>query len=222
MQSNTTGNFNTAVGDGALFSNVDGNVNVAIGHALSNITTGNGNIGIGGNAGLNATTGDHNIYIGQGVQGVAGESDHTYIRNIQDTTVAGVGTDFVSINLTTGLLGHPSASQRYKEDIKPMEKASEAIYRLKPVTFRYKKEVNPTQALEYGLVAEDVAKVDPNLAIRDGKGQIESVRYMMVYNMMLNEFLKEHQTVQELKTTVAKQKKQIDALTAGLQKVSTG
>ena len=108
-----------------------------------------------------------------------------------------------------------------------MDNASETLYRLKPVTYRFKKEIDATQSLDYGLVAEEVAKVDPNLAIRDGKGQIESVRYTAINAMLLNEFLKEHRTVQELRSIVAKQEataaqqqKQIEALTAGLQKVS--
>ena len=108
-----------------------------------------------------------------------------------------------------------------------MDKASELIYQLKPVTYRFKKGIEPSQNLDYGLIAEDVAKPDPKLAIRDGDGHIESVRYMAIYNMMLNEFLKEHRTVQELKATAAKQEatiarqqKQIETLTQGLQKVS--
>ena len=221
MQNNTIGNFNTAVGSGALVSNVDGNINVAIGHALANNTSGTGNVALGGNAGSNATTGDHNVYIGQGVAGVAGESDHTYIRNINTTTVPAVGTgDFVTVDLTTGLMGHALSSGRYKEEVKPMDKASQALYRLKPVTFRYKKEVDRTRSLAFGLIAEQVAEVNPDLIARNSEGKPESVHYEMVNAMLLNEFLKEHQTVQELKTTVAEQKKQIDALSAGLQKVS--
>jgi hypothetical protein len=138
--------------------------------------------------------------------GTAGnEMDHTYIRNINTTSVSGVGTDFVTVNLATGLLGHASSSRRYKEDIQSMDKASETLYHLKPVTFRYKKEIDQTQSLEYGLVAEDVAEVDPNLAVRDGKGQIETVRYTAVNAMLLNEFLKEHKTVQQLESKAAKQ-----------------
>jgi len=98
-----------------------------------------------------------------------------------------------------------------------MDNASEALYRLKPVTYRFKKEIDPTQGLEYGLVAEEVANVDPNLAVRDGKGQIESVRYMAVNAMLLNEFLKEHRKVEELQTTVAQQQKGMEVLTAQLK-----
>jgi uncharacterized coiled-coil protein SlyX len=108
-----------------------------------------------------------------------------------------------------------------------MQSASEALYRLKPVKYRFKKEIDATQSLDYGLVAEQVAAVDPNLAIRNGKGQIESVRYNAINAMLLNEFLKEHRKVQEqqhlitrLSSTVAQQQKQIEALAAGLEKVS--
>jgi uncharacterized coiled-coil protein SlyX len=105
-----------------------------------------------------------------------------------------------------------------------MDKASETLYHLKPVTFRYKKEIDQTQSLEYGLVAEDVAEVDPNLAVRDGKGQIETVRYTAVNAMLLNEFLKEHKkvedqqaTIAELKSTVVQQQKGMEVLTAQLK-----
>ena len=176
---------------------------------------------------------------------MAGENNHTYIKNINTTSVSGAGTDTVTVNLSTGLLGHLSSARRYKENIKPMQSASETLYRLKPVTYRYKKEIDPSQSLDYGLVAEDVAKIDPNLANRNRDGQIESVRYNVINAMLLNEFLKEHKRVQEQETTVtelrstaskqeatiaqlkrdfqskfAEQQKQIEAFTTGLQKVS--
>jgi trimeric autotransporter adhesin len=221
LLNDTTGFRNTGVGWQALALNTTGGTNTALGdNALQGNTTGHSNIAVGTNAGLNQTTGSENVYIGEGVLGVAGESNHTYIRNIKDTIVSGGGTDFVSVNLTTGLLGHVSSSRRYKEQIEPMDKASEALYRLKPVTYRFKKGIDPTQGLEYGLVAEDVAQVNPNLAIRNGKGQIESVRYMAINAMLLNEFLKEHRKNEEQGAMIARQQKQIDALTAGLQKVS--
>jgi hypothetical protein len=217
LDANTTGNFNTALGSGALGSNTTGNVNVAVGGALSGMTSGNSNVAIGGNAGVFLDTGSGNVYLGQGVGGVAVESDHTYIRNIKDTTVTGVGADIVTIDLTTGLLGHNLSSRRYKEDIKPMDKTSEALFALKPVTYRYKKEVDKTQSLDYGLIAEDVAKIDPNLAVHNGKGEVENVRYNAINAMLLNEFLKEHKKVQSLEATVAQQKKGMDVLTAQLK-----
>jgi Chaperone of endosialidase len=216
----TTGQSNVAVGSGALNDNVDGNVNVAIGHALSNLTTGNGNIGIGGNAGLNLNTGSTNVYIGQSVQGVDGETNHTYIRNINNTTVSGGGTDTVTVDLTTGLLGHLASSRRYKEEVKPMDKASEALYRLKPVTYRYKKEIDRTQSPAFGLIAEEVAEVNADLVARNAEGKPESVHYEMVNAMLLNEFLKEHSTVQELKKEVAALTVTVKEQAAQIQKVS--
>lgn len=233
---NSTGNFNTAVGTAALLDNTSSFDNTAIGYqaltqttggantavgrgALDQNVTGNFNTAIGKDAG-GLATGSGNVYIGHLIAGVAGENNHTYIRNIKDTSVNGGGADIVTIDLTTGLLGHASSSRRYKEDIRPMDKTSEVIYQLQPVTFHYKKEIDRTQSPAFGLIAEEVAKADPNLIVRDSRGQPESVHYEMVNAMLLNEFLKEHQTVEELKATVAQQKSQIDALTAGLQKVS--
>jgi len=211
-----SGQFNNAFGDDALESNVSGNTNTAVGNlALAN-STGDGNTALGSTAGLNATTGSGNVYIGAGMSGFAGESIHTYIRNINTTTVSGGGADFVTVDLTTGLVGHDSSSRRYKEDIQPMDNSSEALYRLKPVTYRFKKEIDRSQCLEYGLVAEDVAQVDPNLAIRDGDGQIESVRYMAVNAMLLNEFLKEHRKVEEQQATITELKKDFQATVAEL------
>jgi Chaperone of endosialidase len=227
LGSNDSGSFNTAVGNQALFSNVSGLDNTAVGEGALNATTGNDNTAVGFQAGILATTGDGNVYIGAGMSGVAGESNQTYIRNVNTTTVSGTNADLVSVDLTTGLLGHATSSRRYKEDINPMDNSSELLFALKPVTFRYKKEIDHSQGLEYGLVAEDVAQIDPNLAIRDRNGQIESVRYSAINVMLLNEFLKEHKAfveeqhkVQTLEANAARQQKQIEALTAGLQKVS--
>jgi hypothetical protein len=113
------------------------------------------------------------------------------------------------------------------KSIKPMDKASEAIFALKPVTFRYKHELEPDGVPQFGLVAEQVEKVNPDLVVRGEDGKVMTVRYDAVNAMLLNEFLKEHRnvaeqqsTIAQLKTTVAQQQKQIEALTAGLQKVS--
>jgi hypothetical protein len=194
LQDNTTGANNTAVGDGALLHNTTGNQNVALGFA----------------AGEDATTGDYNVYIGASMLGVAAETNHTYIRNINTTSVSGGGTDTVTINLTTGLLGHLSSSRRYKDDIKPMDRASEALYLLKPVSYRYKKEIDSTQSPAFGLIAEEVADVNSALVACNSEGQPESVHYEMVNAMLLNEFLKEHRKNDE-------QQKQIDVLTAQLK-----
>jgi hypothetical protein len=230
LVSNSVGGNNTATGVNALATNSTGNSNVAIGDgALDHNTTGSFNTAIGRLAGTDVTQGSGNVYIGAAVTGASDENFHTYIANIEMTSVSGGGADTVTVDLSTGLLGHLSSSRRYKEHIQPMDAGSETLYRLKPVTFRYKKEIDATQSLDYGLVAEDVANIDPNLANRNRDGQIESVRYNAINAMLLNEFLKEHKKVEELQATVARQQerfaqqqKQIEALAAGLQKMSTG
>ena len=221
---NTDGLFNTATGVFALFTNTDGADNTACGYYALYNTTGSDNTAIGYFAGANQTTGSGNIYLGQGITGVAGESNHTYIRNIKDTTVSGAGADTVTVDLSTGLLGHLSSSRRYKEGIKPMDKASEVLFALKPVTYRYKKEVDQTQSPAYGLIAEEVAEVNPHLVARNSQGQPESVHYEMVNAMLLNEFLKEHKNVEEqqgtigqLKSNAAKQEATIGELKSGMQ-----
>jgi hypothetical protein len=242
LQSATV-NANDAFGYKALGSDTTGVVNTAIGHlALFNNTTGNLNVALGNLAGFNQTTGNGNVYIGQGVDGVAGESNHTYIRNINATSVSGGGIDTVTVNLTTGLLGHLSSSRRYKEDIKPMDKAGETLYQLKPVTYRYKKEIDSTQSAAFGLIAEEVAEVNPALVACNAEGQPESVHYEMINAMLLNEFLKEHERVEqqqgqitalksrvakheaivvqqqkEFQATIARQENEIRALTASLK-----
>jgi len=214
LEFNTVGAGNTANGRAALQNNTTGSTNTANGvSALGDNTTGSNNVALGFEAGL-GNTGNNNVYIGSQVSpAVSGESNHTYIRNIKDTTVSGAGTDTVTVDLTTGLLGHLSSSRRYKEDIQPMDKASEALFALKPVSYRYKKEIDRTQSRAFGLIAEDVAKVNPHLVACNFQGQPESVHYEMVNAMLLNEFLKEHEKVQELE-------KQVEKLTADLQKVS--
>jgi uncharacterized coiled-coil protein SlyX len=128
---------------------------------------------------------------------------------------------------STGKLGTVVSSARFKNQIKPMDKASEAILALKPVTFRYKEELDPDGMPQFGLIAEEVEKVNPDLVVRDEDGKVTTVRYEAVNAMLLNEFLKEHRnvteqqsTIAELKTTVAQQQKQIEVLTATVQKVS--
>ena len=162
--------------------------------------------------------------IGYGVDGNAAVNDTTWIRNVNTLTQnfsAGVN-DYVTVRLSDGRLGHTAvvSSQRYKHDIKPLAATSKLLYELKPVSFRLKKEYDPTQVLGFGLIAEEVEKVNGDLVYRNDKGQVESVRYEMVNAMLLNEFLKEHKTVKEQGVTIARLQKQIEALTAGLQKVS--
>jgi hypothetical protein len=244
LSSNTTGNANTAIGVGALYKNTTGTGNTATGMAAlgSNTTgfgntaigarallsaTGDYNVALGDSAGESLTTGDNNIDIGYSVLGVKGDSNTirigntdiraTYISGISGQTVVGGAAVFVD---SSGKLGTMSASTRFSDEIKPMDKASEAILTLKPVTFRYKQEIDPRSIRQFGLIAEEVDKVNPDLVGRDEKGKIYSVRYDAVNAMLLNEFLKEHGKVEKLETTVARQQKQIETLTADLQKVS--
>src|SRR4029077_12555496 len=182
--------------------------------------TGNYNVALGDSAGEFLSTGDNNINIGYNVFGVKAESNTirigntdiiaTYIRGISGQTVVGGAAVFVD---SSGKLGTMTASTRFSDEIKPMDKASEAILTLNPVTFRYKREIDPRNIRQFGLIAEEVEKVDPDLVGRDEKGKIYSVRYEAVNAMLLNEFLKEHRKVQDLE-------KQVEKLTAGLQKVS--
>jgi hypothetical protein len=151
------------------------------------------------------------------MNGVAGESNACYIASIfGQTSAAGIP---VLIN-SNNKLGTTTSSKRFKQDIKPMNRSSEAILGLKPVTFRYKKDIDPEGTEQFGLVAEDVEKIDPDLVVKDKEGKPYTVRYDAVNAMLLNEFLKEHREVQELKTTVVEQQKQIETLTASLQKIT--
>lgn len=253
LQDNTTGNDNTANGADALFNNKTGSGNTANGvQALSDNTTGsantaigaealftnsgNSNIALGNSAGFNLTTGDNNIDIGN--IDVAAESNtirigtqgtqtNTFIAGISGAGVTGMA---VKIN-AAGQLGTAPSSARFKQDIKPMDKASEVILALKPVSFRYRKEIDPDRTPQFGLVAEDVEKVNPDLVARDADGRIYTVRYDAVNAMLLNEFLKEHRQVQEQKATIAQlksgaakqeataaqQQREIKALTASLK-----
>ena len=233
LHNNTSGNDNTAIGNIALFSNTDGYQNVACGiRALYNNTTGLHNTALGDGAGSELTTGSNNIDIGN--VGVAGESNTMRFGVSQTATfIAGVrGATTVNANAipvvvdSAGQLGTVSSSRRFKDEIKPMDNSSEAIFGLKPVTFHYKSDNNGTP--QFGLIAEEVAKVNPDLVVRDDNGEIYTVRYEAVNAMLLNEFLKEHRnvaeqqrTIADLKTTVVQQQKQIEALTTGLQKVTT-
>jgi hypothetical protein len=226
--SNTTGQFNTANGGAALQSNTTGNGNTANGaFALLNNTTGSGNTALGGGAGSSITTANNVICIG-GEVGGANVDNTCFIGNIRGVTTQNADAIPVLID-SAGQLGTVVSSERFKKDISNMEKASEAILSLRPVTFHYK--TDKTNRPEFGLIAEEVAEVNPNLVVRDKDGKIYTVRYDAVNAMLLNEFLKEHKTVQEQGATItqqrkafemaiAQQQKEIEALTAGLQKVS--
>ena len=200
---NTTGHDNAANGQAALVNNISGNDNTADGvTALDNNTTGSNNIAVGSTAGFNLTTGDFNIDIGN--NGIAGEAFTIRIGDVEAQTrafVAGISavpvTGTAVVVASDGQLGVAPSSQRFKDEIKPMDKASEGILALKPVTFRYKHEIDPKRILQFGLVAEEVAKVNPDLVVRDEKGEIYTVRYDAVNTLLLNEFLKEHRKVEQ-------------------------
>ena len=221
-----------AIGDNALQNNTIAGLNVAVGvEALKQCTSGQGNIAIGLDAGFNVTTASDVICIHSAGDNVDGT---TWIGGIFGVQSPGNALEvFCS---PEGQLATVSSSRRFKKEIKSMDKASESILSLKPVTFYYKSD--KTNTAQFGLIDEDVAEVNPDLIGRDKNGEIYSVRYDAVNAMLLNEFLKEHRTVQDLKSTVAKQEatiaqqqtsfqsklaeqeRQIAALTAGLQKVS--
>src|SRR5204863_7668739 len=190
------------------------------------------NVGLGFNAGSNLTIGNGNVCIGNGVLGVAGESNTTRIKNVYSSVASGRAV-YVSSDNKMGTL---VSSRRFKDQIQPMDKASESILALKPVTFHYKKEIEPNGSVMFGLIAEEVEQVDPDLVTLNDKGEVEAVRYEAVNAMLLNEFLKEHRTVQELQSaaakqeativqqqkdfraTAAQQREEIQALTASLKK----
>jgi len=227
LATNTEGDWNTATGTDALVFNTTGRLNTCIGaNALHNHTIGTLNVALGWAAG-DRTTGNNNIAIGN--IGAAGESDTirigapaavtdefgvvhaahraTYIGGIVGRTAPRGTPVFINAN---GQLGTVTSSARFKDAIKPMDEASEAILALKPVTFHYKKELDPDSTPQFGLVAEDVERVNPDLVVRDGEGKIYSVRYEAVNAMVLNEFLKAHRRIEE-------QDKRIDQLTAQLR-----
>jgi hypothetical protein len=252
LSANTSGYRNTANGNEALRHNNTGFLNTASGYQALLNNTGSGNTALGYLAGSNLTTGDDNICIGN--VGVAGDGGTirigesfigaTYIAGISGQTASGGVAVFVN---SDGKLGTSTSSARFKDEIKPMGKASEAILALRPVTFLYKKEIDPQGIPQFGLVGEDVEKVNPDLVVRDKDGKVNTVRYEQINAMLLNEFLKEHDrieaqqnkieeqdlTIGQLKSTLAQQQKrfeskfaqqkqQITALTADLQKLAAG
>ncbi len=232
--SNTTGSYNTAAGSGALYYNIEGYYNTAAGDAalfynryghrntaagywaLKN-TSGSANIAVGFHAGLNLTTGENNIDIGS--QGVAAESgvirigtitdttssqNATYIAGIYNTSVAG-GLEVV-VN-SNGQLGTVSSSERFKTDIESMDVNTAKLQQLRPVTFHYKTDSQGT--LRYGLIAEEVAKVYPDLVVRDKHGRIDGVRYDELAPMLLNEVQKQEKKIDAQEKTNADQAAEI-------------
>jgi hypothetical protein len=228
LANNITGDFNTATGAFALYlSTGDGNTASGF-RALDSNTNGQYNIALGFNAGANLTTGNYNIDIGH--EGLAGESGVMRLgseRQQTATFIAGIVTSplatgtAVAVGITAdGQLGIRASSARFKEAIKPMDKASEAIFSLQPVTFRYKKALDPQALPQFGLVAEQVAKVDPDLVACDAEGKPFTVRYDEVNAMLLNEFIKAHRKVEALEATVTQLQAVFKAQAAQIQKVS--
>jgi hypothetical protein len=210
----STGQNNTGIGSGALGNNTSGISNTAIGDgALADDSTGGGNIALGYAAGNNVTTASNVICIGIEGNNV---DNACYIGQIFGSTVSASAV-FVNSN---GRLGTMTSSKRFKQDIKPMDNVSDALYSLKPVSFRYKKEFDPAGASQLGLVAEDVEKINPDLVVRDKEGKPYGVRYEQVNAMLLNEFLKEHRKVESLEAALDTVRKRLNEQDARIQKVS--
>jgi len=212
LSSNTTGSNNTAYGEEALL-NSNNDHNTAVGSSALRSTTGRVNTALGSFAGINVTTADNVICIGTNGENV---SNSCFIGNIFGETTVNAGTP-VMID-SAGQLGTTSSSRRFKKEIQPMDKASESLLALKPVTFHYKSDITSTP--QFGLIAEEVADINPDLVVRDEKGEIYTVRYDAVNAMLLNEFLKEHSTVQELKTEIAALTTTVKEQASQIQKVS--
>jgi len=211
LLSNTTGNANTANGTTALLRNTTGSFNTANGYrALENNTTGTFNIALGSFACGFVTTASNVIAIGTSGANV---SNTCFIGNIREVTTANADAIPVLID-SANQLGTQSSSARFKKEIKPMDSASEAVLALKPVTFHYKSDATGTP--QFGLIAEEVAEVNPDLVVRDKNGEIYTVRYDAVNAMLLNEFLKEHRKVEEQEATITQLKKDFLATVAQL------
>jgi hypothetical protein len=229
LGSNTVGITNTAVGNGALQMNQTGSSNTAVGNGALSVGAGDNNIALGAGAGGGLLTGSSNIFIGN----FGGDGSHSIlIGNPQEhfqTFIAGIYGNTAIAGLPVYIspahkLGTTTSSKRFKENIQPMAKASEAVLALKPVSFRYKKEIDPEGRSQFGLVAEDVEKVNPDLVVRDKDGKPYTVRYDQVNAMLLNEFLKEHKKVedqrrkiQEQENTITELKKEMETVIACLR-----
>jgi Chaperone of endosialidase len=211
---NNLAQSNTAVGASALNSNTDGDSNTAVGDRALFSSTGNGNTALGAGAGNSVITANNVIAIGTGGANV---SFGCYIGNIWKQSG---GSQAVYVN-SDGKLGAQVSSCRFKDEIKPMEEASQVIYSLKPVSFRYKREVEPMRQVGFGLIAEEVTKISSDLVTRGSDGKVISVRYDAVNAMLLNEFLKEHRKNEKQEATIARLQRQIEALSADLQQVTT-
>ena len=206
------GSVNVVVGAAALVHNAHGSLNTVIGYFAGASVEGNDNIYIGATSANGVTSESSTIRIGDPVA-----IDGCYIAGISGRTASGGAQVFITGD---GKLGTLTSSARFKDDIKPMANTSESILALNPVTFRYKEEIDPEGIPQFGLLAEDVEAVNPKLVVHDKMGKLYTVRYEAVNAMLLNEFLKAHEKMEEQGATIARLQKQVEALTAGLQKVS--
>ena len=250
LSKNTTGGFNTAVGAAALLHNETGNFNTAVGRFAgfdqtgssntslgagsgfkqgSPVKTGNNNIAIGSNAGADWTTGSNNIAMGS--PGVAGDVNtirigtpgtqaRTFIAGIRGATVARRGASTVLID-ATGQLGTVRSAMRYKEDVHPMGDASSPLLNLRPVTFRYKQtDPDGTKPIQYGLIAEEVEKVMPDLVVRNEDGSVETVAYHILPSLLLNEYQKQNERMMAMEAEIAQLRLLVSRLAAAPQPAS--
>jgi len=227
LSSNTTGLLNSGIGTFALYHNTTGNDNTASGSAaLFWNTAGSNNTAIGFEAGSDATTGNFNIYIGSQVYGSAGESNVIRIGSGQTQTYiagiwgASVGTGSAVYVNSYGRLGTVTSSRRFKQDIKDMGEASSRLMSLRPVTFRYKNEMDQEdRTLQYGLIAEEVAEVYPELVQYEKNGEPFTVRYHEIGPMLLNEVQKQNQHIQRQEEQIKKLNRALDERDGRIQKL---
>jgi hypothetical protein len=228
LAANTTGGANVALGTASLEANMTGGANVALGQgALADNTSGGLNIAIGFLAGSNLTTGSNNIAIDH--DGVAGESATTRIGDSQTRAfiagIRGVTTgvaDGIAVLIdSTGQLGTISSSRRFKTDIHDMKDASSKILQLRPVTFHYKADIDPSGTEQYGLIAEEVAEVMPELVAHDKSGQIESVKYHLLATLLLNEVQKQQKMIAAQADLLQEQTEALVSLQTRLDAVET-
>ncbi len=217
MEENTTGSQNTAMGDDALDGNTTGSGNTAVGKEAGNsIIDGNDNVVLGHNAGIGIMHASRNIAIGTEVAGPFTDFDDTcFIGSIFGEIVSDPGSQAAVFVDQFNVVGIFNSSRKYKHDIQPMDKASETLYRLKPVTFKFNSDWKGTT--QYGLIAEEVAEVDPQLVVHDKNGEITSVHYEQINSMLLNEFLKEHKKVEEQQASISQLKSGMQTMLAQLK-----
>ena len=216
--SSNDGSENNAFGDLAMENNTSGASNTAIGDdALRNLVDGSGNVAVGDEAGTGLGVSVNNcIAIGAPGAGPFAVLDNTcFIGNIFGEPVSDPGSQTAVFVDQFNVVGIFNSSRRFKHDIQPMDKTSETLYRLKPVTFKFNSDWKATT--QYGLIAEEVAEVNPELVVRGKDGEVQTVHYEQINTMLLNEFLKEHKKVQALEATVAQQQKGMEVLTAQLK-----